>query len=197
MKIKKLKCSPSLIYIIIGMFLVLASLDFLDIDHYNRSGIHKANYESGLFALMIALLTFVFSKHFCVLKEETVYKCISCGSVFVDNYRNNFTCQNCGDGLITIEDYYSNEEVETQVYVPLLNEDMDVWKPLNALHQKENIYKIVSENSSPTDELWQYNLNDLVKCKTKKFEDGKVGLVAYEQLCNKSDELIKNPKVDS
>ncbi len=194
MKIKKLKCSPSLIYVIIGAFLVLASLDFLGIDHYNRNGIHKANYESGLFALTIAFLTFVFSRLFCILKEKTVYKCTSCGSVFEDNYRNDFKCQNCGDGLITIEDYYSNEKVEVKVYVPLLNEGVDVWKPLKALHQKENIYKIVSENSSSSDELWQYNLNDLVKCKTKKFEDGKVALVAYERISNKSEELIKNSR---
>jgi hypothetical protein len=175
MKIKKLKCSPSLIYIFIGALLVLASLDFLGIDHYYRMGIHKANNKSGLFVLMIAFLMFVLSKLFCVLKEKAVYKCIFCGGVHEDNYKNDFKCQNCGNGVIDVEDYYSDDKTIKTIYIPSSTRPIAV----KALHQKENVFQIVSDVA---DEHALYRINDIVKCKMKKFDDGKEGLVAYEQI---------------
>jgi DNA-directed RNA polymerase subunit RPC12/RpoP len=108
MKIKIIKCSPSLIFIIIAMFLIIALLNFLDIDIHSRSGIHKANLNGGIEALFVAFSFYLFSKWFCVLKEdeESVYKCESCKEVFSELDIKDKKCPKCEGKMIEINKYY-------------------------------------------------------------------------------------------
>lgn len=108
MKIKKIKCSPSILFITIVFMLMLALLNFLDIDTHSRSGIHKANFNDGIFALVLAIVIFIFSKLFCTLKEDedSIYKCESCKEVFSELAIKEGKCPECEGKMIEITEYY-------------------------------------------------------------------------------------------
>lgn len=78
---------------------------------------------------------------------------------------------------------------EKTIYVYLLDEGTDVWRPVKAIQVKENIYKILSANPDPEDEIWQFNKGDFVRCESKPLS-GKGNyqdkLVAVEKIEMKS-----------
>ena len=65
-------------------------------------------------------------------------------------------------------------------YVPLLDEGVAVWRPVEALHKEAEIYTIIGTNSDPDCEHWQFTTGQSVRCRQKTFADGKTGLEAYE-----------------
>jgi hypothetical protein len=65
------------------------------------------------------------------------------------------------------------------VYVYLLDEGVDVWRPVQAKHLADDEYEIMSVNPDPDDENWQFHSGDCVRCKLKRLHDGE-RLVAYE-----------------
>lgn len=67
---------------------------------------------------------------------------------------------------------------ETQIYVYLLDEGTDVWRPVKAVHQSGDIYKIISLNHNHEDEKWEFLHGDLVRCKNRYFSNGETCLVA-------------------
>jgi len=73
------------------------------------------------------------------------------------------------------------EQKVNTIFILLLNEGIKVWRPVKAVKIETNIYKIMSKNKTQDDEKWEFNYQDLVKCKQKKFTDGKQNLVAYEK----------------
>lgn len=68
----------------------------------------------------------------------------------------------------------------TVIYVYLLDEGTDCWRPVNALHQSEDIYLIVEENKTDGAEIWQFSKGDLVRCELRKLSGGE-HLVAVEK----------------
>lgn len=64
------------------------------------------------------------------------------------------------------------------IYVYLLNEGTDVWRPVEAEHLGEDRYQIVSVNSDPDDELWQFPSGAVVRCRQQRLSGGD-RLVAY------------------
>jgi hypothetical protein len=60
---------------------------------------------------------------------------------------------------------------EETIYVYLLDEGLDVWRPVKAIHIRDKIYKIVSENPDPEDEKWQFSAGDFVRCESKPLSD--------------------------
>ena len=60
---------------------------------------------------------------------------------------------------------------EETIYIYLLNEGTDVWRPVKAFQVKENIYKISSVNTDPEDEIWQFNKGDFVRCEFKPLSE--------------------------
>jgi hypothetical protein len=48
----------------------------------------------------------------------------------------------------------------TQVYVPLLDEGTDVWRPSSAEHIRGDVYRIMGE--VPAEEQWQFSPGQLV-----------------------------------
>jgi hypothetical protein len=72
----------------------------------------------------------------------------------------------------------------TTVYVALLDEGVDVWRPVQAEHVGGDLYRLMGEQ--PDDEAWSFAIGDLVKCKERTLSgDGgqsKPVLVAYEKL---------------
>jgi hypothetical protein len=61
-----------------------------------------------------------------------------------------------------------------QIYLPLLNEGTDVWRPVEAEHLGGDLYRIAQE--PPADEEWPVRSGDIVRCKRKKFAGGDIGL---------------------
>jgi hypothetical protein len=69
------------------------------------------------------------------------------------------------------------------VYVELLGETVDVWRPVQAEHVGGDLYRLTGEQ--PDDEAWPFAVGEVVKCKTRQLSDdgGRRGpvLVAYEK----------------
>jgi hypothetical protein len=69
------------------------------------------------------------------------------------------------------------------VYVALLDENVDVWRPVQAEHVGGDLYRLTGEQ--PPDEAWPFAVGDVVKCKMRRLsgEGGRRGpvLVASEK----------------
>jgi hypothetical protein len=74
------------------------------------------------------------------------------------------------------------EKERSTIYVSLVNEGTDVWRPVSAEQLREHVYRIVSVNHDPEDEEWQFQTGDIVRCRTQVFSGGETGLVAVEVL---------------
>jgi hypothetical protein len=74
------------------------------------------------------------------------------------------------------------EQAEVKIYVALLDEGTDVWRPVQAISVGRNVYRIISENQNPELECWQFQTGDMVRCKVKKFSGRSIGLVAVEKV---------------
>lgn len=71
-----------------------------------------------------------------------------------------------------------NEEI---IYVPMINEGIEVWRPMWADNIKDNVYKLKSfSNYDPTDEVLKFNSGDLVVCEKQKKSEGQI-LVAVSK----------------
>ena len=57
------------------------------------------------------------------------------------------------------------------IYVNLLDEGTDVWRPVEAEILGENLYRIISENKTPEDENWEFATGDIVRCERKLLSD--------------------------
>ena len=66
------------------------------------------------------------------------------------------------------------------IYVYLLDEGVDVWRPVEATQIRENIYWIISENENPDDETWEFSKDDIVRCREKRLTNG-LHLIAVEK----------------
>ena len=52
----------------------------------------------------------------------------------------------------------------TEIFVYLPDEQIDVWRPVQAEHLRENVYKIVEQPYDEEDETWQFEPGDEVVC---------------------------------
>lgn len=53
------------------------------------------------------------------------------------------------------------------IYVALIGEGTNVWRPVEAELLGENRYRIISKNNSPEDEQWEFQTNDIVHCEQR------------------------------
>jgi hypothetical protein len=67
-----------------------------------------------------------------------------------------------------------------EIFVQLPEEGTEVWRPVQAVKFSNGLYKIISTGES--DENWEFNTGQIVKCTNKTFADGKSGLVAIEKV---------------
>jgi hypothetical protein len=65
------------------------------------------------------------------------------------------------------------------IYVPLLEEGAQVWRPVHADHVSEDVYEITVEQE-PKGERWAFPPRSVVRCRRQVFDDGASGLVAFE-----------------
>ena len=58
------------------------------------------------------------------------------------------------------------------IYIRLLDEGVDVWRPVRAETLRGERYRIISENTDPEDEKWEFKTGDVVHCVEKELMDG-------------------------
>jgi len=69
--------------------------------------------------------------------------------------------------------------VSDVVYVPLVGEGANCWRPVHADHVAGDVYEIAVDEE-PASEHWAFPPHSRVRCREHVFSDGKVGLVAVE-----------------
>ena len=62
------------------------------------------------------------------------------------------------------------------VYVALIGEGVDVWRPVAARELTPGAYLL--EGTVPSDETWEFLPGQLVECEPRSFPEGESGLVA-------------------
>lgn len=58
------------------------------------------------------------------------------------------------------------------IYVYLLNEGTDVWRPVDAVHIAGDSYRIVGNNPNPDDEQWEFTTGQVVSCEVRELSGG-------------------------
>jgi hypothetical protein len=71
------------------------------------------------------------------------------------------------------------DQMTETIFVALLDEGTDVWRPVQAELVEGSLYRIIGP--APEDELWEFTPGSLVRCREKVFSGGERGLVAYER----------------
>lgn len=61
-----------------------------------------------------------------------------------------------------------------QIYVALLDEGVDVWRPVQAESLSDNTYRILSQPYERDIESWQFEPGDVVLCEMVKSGDGRI-----------------------
>jgi hypothetical protein len=66
------------------------------------------------------------------------------------------------------------------IYVALLDEGIDVWRPVEARRLSPDTYLIVDQDYDPRSETWEFEPGTVVRCRTES-RDGRQILVATEK----------------
>ena len=61
-----------------------------------------------------------------------------------------------------------------QIYIALLDEGVDVWRPVQAEHLSGNVYRILSQSYDRTIESWQFEPGDVVLCEMVESSEGRI-----------------------
>jgi len=67
-----------------------------------------------------------------------------------------------------------------QIYVALLGGNVEVWRPVDAIHVDGDVFRITSDITDP-EEVWQFLPGELVCCAEREFFDRSAALVAIEK----------------
>ncbi|PYJ49254.1 MAG: hypothetical protein DME85_00405 [Verrucomicrobia bacterium] len=71
------------------------------------------------------------------------------------------------------------------IYIALLDEGTDVWRPVSAERVRDEIYRVTGTPPDDT-ETWQFTTGDTVRCREQSFASGERRLVAYERVTDKA-----------
>jgi hypothetical protein len=61
-----------------------------------------------------------------------------------------------------------------QIYMPLLDEAVDTWRPVQAEHLHNNVYRILDKPGDLDDETWQFEPGDDVLCEIVQSSEGPI-----------------------
>jgi hypothetical protein len=67
----------------------------------------------------------------------------------------------------------------TTIFVALMDEGTDVWRPVEAERISDDRYLLVGVCDTE-DEVWQFSPGSVVRCEVHKFAGGESGLAAVE-----------------
>ena len=63
---------------------------------------------------------------------------------------------------------------DTQIYVALLDEGVDVWRPVQAERLSGNTYRILNQPYDRSVEAWQFEPGDVVLCEMVESGEGRI-----------------------
>ena len=63
---------------------------------------------------------------------------------------------------------------EEVIFVALLDESVEVWRPVRAEREQDNIFRIADQPYDRADEAWQYEPGDRVVCELILTSDGEI-----------------------
>ncbi|MBZ5497159.1 MAG: hypothetical protein LAP85_12210 [Acidobacteriia bacterium] len=66
------------------------------------------------------------------------------------------------------------------IFGALLNEGVDVWRPVQARPLGPGVFRIVGVDADVTDETWQFPAGAIHRCEPKQLSDGTVQMTAVE-----------------
>ena len=81
-----------------------------------------------------------------------------------------------------LEERKENLSHKTTIFISLMDEGVEVWRPVEAEMIEDGIYRILSTIDDPGDETWQFEYGMIVRCEYKRFSDGATKLVAVESV---------------
>jgi hypothetical protein len=61
-----------------------------------------------------------------------------------------------------------------EIYVSLLNEGVDVWRPVQAERLRYDVYRIADQHYDDNIETWQFTPGDVVVCEMVDSSDGPI-----------------------
>jgi len=67
-----------------------------------------------------------------------------------------------------------------EIFVKLLDEGTDCWRPVAAQRVEENHFVIV--DAVPEDETWEFQPGEAARCAERQFQDGSRKLVAVARV---------------
>lgn len=70
---------------------------------------------------------------------------------------------------------------KTTIYVKLINEPVEVWRPVDAIRINENSYQLTLEQDVPEDEEWEFSPGETIEVFIREF-DGIPRIVAGHKL---------------
>jgi hypothetical protein len=70
----------------------------------------------------------------------------------------------------------------TNIFLALLNEGVDAWRPVQARPLACGHFRIIGVDGDTRDETWQFPVGSIVKCTHREFADGSSGMAAVEQV---------------
>jgi len=68
------------------------------------------------------------------------------------------------------------------IFVALLGENVDVWRPVDAEPLSSDAYRITGANPDPEGEVWEFVTGELVRCEPRRFDEESPVLVAVEKI---------------
>lgn len=72
-------------------------------------------------------------------------------------------------------------DTDTTVYVRLMDDGTDVWRPVNAKRLPDGTFELaMPEGYDPENETWEFLPHARVRCASRQFSDGEIALVAIE-----------------
>lgn len=60
------------------------------------------------------------------------------------------------------------------IFVSLLGEAVDVWRPVRADHVYGDVYRIIEQPYDPAVEAWRFAPGDVVRCESIHSDDGPI-----------------------
>ena len=69
-------------------------------------------------------------------------------------------------------------DTDAIVYVRLLDEGTDVWRPVQAAVLPDGTFRLGEPEADNAAEVWEFPPRARVKCAARRFADGEEGLVA-------------------
>jgi hypothetical protein len=67
-----------------------------------------------------------------------------------------------------------------EVFVALVHEGVDSWRPVEARHLREDQYLL--GGAIPDGEVWEFQPGETVRCRERIFQGGATGLVAFARV---------------